>query len=45
MEVLGLCSKKSLGREWEACNASKSEVEAADSEQAIEELGNFGDPQ
>jgi hypothetical protein len=36
--------QRSLGREWEAYNASESEVEARDGEQAIEKLGDFGDP-
>jgi hypothetical protein len=36
-------SQRSLGREWEAYNAAESEVKVRDGEQAIEELGNFGD--
>ena len=37
-------SQRSLGREWKVGGAAESEVEARDSEQAIEELGDFGDP-
>jgi hypothetical protein len=37
-------SQRSLRREWEACNSAESEIKAKDSEQAIEELGDFGDP-
>ena len=37
-------NQRSLGREWKAGIAAESEVEARDSERAIEELGDFGDP-
>ena len=37
-------SQKSLGIEWKVGDAAESEVEARDSERAIEELGDFGDP-
>ena len=37
-------SQRSLGREWKVGGAAESEVEARDSERAIEELGDFGDP-
>ncbi len=32
------------GKRWEVGNAAESKVEARDSEQATEELGNFGNP-
>ena len=35
---------REFGRDWESSNAAESEVEARDSECAIEELGHFGDP-